>query len=310
MRGKSARNRHRRVCPRAVSSPSRAVGRLPTPWVGVSDGARAAAEPSAHRRPGDSPREDLPGRESPARGARGPRAGLVLASDAPAVRDLEPVGYAAPRAGDSLRPHPAARDGDRARAAVPGQVRIGRRGRGRRAPVPGRHAVPRRRPGELGHDVRADVPDGLGRRADAGRPPAEPVRAPPATVARLLRAEPRRRDHQPADERRGGTRPAGHRRRFESHPEHADARRHGDSPVHPRLAPGARDPHGDPGHERRNGAVPALLDPRLSSRPGAPRARHRHARRRHLRHAGRPGVHARADQHPSATGSRTSRRWC
>jgi len=42
------------------------------------------------------------------------------------------------------------------------------------------------------------------------RPPAPPLRAPAAALTRLLRAQPRRRDHQPADERRRGDRPASH----------------------------------------------------------------------------------------------------
>ena len=42
------------------------------------------------------------------------------------------------------------------------------------------------------------------------------LRSPSAAVARLLRAEPGRRDHQPADERRRGARPARHGRRLDA----------------------------------------------------------------------------------------------
>ena len=112
----------------------------------------------------------------------------------------------------------------------------------------------------------ADLPHRLGRRAHPGRPAQPALRPPPAPLARLLRAEPRGRDHQPADERRRGDRPARHRRRHEPRPEHADARRHGDPPLHPRLAARARDARRDPVHEHRDGDLPHALGPRVRAR--------------------------------------------
>ena len=59
--------------------------------------------------------------------------------------------------------------------------------------------------------------------------------------ARLLRAEPRRRHHQPSDERRRGSRPARHGRCDVTRPEHADPCALRRRPVLPRLATRARD---------------------------------------------------------------------
>ena len=97
-------------------------------------------------------------------------------------------------------------------------------------------------PGVLGValQLRPDLLHRLDRRADAGRPAQRPLPPPAAALARLLRAEPRRRDHQPPDERRRGTRPARHRRRQLARPEHADAGRHRGAALLPRLAAGAR----------------------------------------------------------------------
>ena len=92
-----------------------------------------------------------------------------------------------------------------------------------------------------GMTLRRDVLHGLGRRADPRRPAQPALRPPAEALARLLRAQPRRRDHQPAHERRRGDRPARHRRRHEPRAEHADADRHGDHPLRPRLAARARD---------------------------------------------------------------------
>ena len=142
-------------------------------------------------------------------------------------------------------------------------------------------------------------------RADAGRPEDEALRAPPAALARLLRAEPRRRRDQPADERRRGARPARHRRRVHARPEHADPGRHRDPALHPRLAARARDAAGDPGDERRHRLLPPLLDAGVPRRPRAARPRHRDARRGHRRHACRPGVRARAGR-TSATSARSA----
>ena len=114
-----------------------------------------------------------------------------------------------------------------------------------------------------GMSVRADVPHRLDRRADPRRPAQQALPPPAAALARLLRAQPRRRDHQPADERRRGARPARHRRRHEPRPEHADARRHRGHPLLPRLAARARDADRDPARWRRDRALPDALDARL-----------------------------------------------
>ena len=111
-----------------------------------------------------------------------------------------------------------------ARAAVPRRPH-GRRGRGTATPARSAGSSPRSsRAGALGIalQLRADLLHRLDRRADARRPAQPPLPPPAAAVARLLRAEPRRRDHQPPDERRRGARPARHRRRHLARPEHAD----------------------------------------------------------------------------------------
>ena len=94
---------------------------------------------------------------------------------------------------------------------------------------------------ELGDELRADLPHGLGRRAHPGRPAHRALPPSPAALPRFLRAHPRGRDHQPADERRRGDRPARHGRRHEPRPEQPHADRHGDPPLRPRLAARARD---------------------------------------------------------------------
>ena len=87
----------------------------------------------------------------------------------------------------------------------------------------------------------ADVLHGLDGRAHPRRPAQHALPPPAAALARLLRAQPRGRDHQPAHERRRGARPARHRRRDDARPEHAHPGRHGRHPLLPRLAARARD---------------------------------------------------------------------
>ena len=107
------------------------------------------------------------------------------------------------------------------------------------------------------------LPDRLGRRAGPRRPAQPALRASRAALARVLRAQPRRRDHQPDHERRRGARPARHRRRHEPDPEHAPALRHGRRPLPPRLAPRARDADGPAadGARRRPGSAAAPTGP-------------------------------------------------
>ena len=158
----------------------------------------------------------------------------------------------------------------------------------------------------LARELRADVLHRLDGRAHPRRP-ARPALPPPAApVARLLRAQPRRRDHQPPDERRRRARPARHRRRHGARPEHAAAGRLGRDPLPARLAARARDADRDPAHGGRDGALPAPLLARLPRRPRAARPRHGHARRGHRRHARAPGLHARARQ-PAAASARSTR---
>ena len=214
-------------------------------------------------------REGLAARQPPDGTARRAGRRLVLATHPPPARDARPADAPLPRAHAALARRAAARDRDGACAAVPREVR------GRRRHPPGRpdascggSSAPSSLAGLLnwGHELRADLPHGLGRRADPRRPAQPALRPPAAPLARLLRAQPRGRDHQPADERRRGDRPARHRRRHEPRPEHAHARRHRDHPLHPRLAARARDAARDPVHEHRDGHLPQALGPRLLAR--------------------------------------------
>ena len=134
---------------------------------------------------------------------------------------------------------------------------------------------------------------GLDGRARPRRPPQRPLPPPPAPLARLLRAQPRRRHHQPADERHRRARPARHGGRHVTAQEHAAAARLGHHPLHSRLAARARHADGDAGAHRRDRDVPLPLHDRLSRRARAPRPRDGDARRGHRRHARPPVVHAR-----------------
>ena len=155
-------------------------------------------------------------------------------------------------------------------------------------------ALPRRRGARARPVRREHVPDRLGRRTRPRRPPEQALRAPGAAVARLLRAQPRRRRDQPDHERRRGARPARHRRRHEPDPEHAAPGRHGRRPLPARLAARAGDADGADPDGARHGLVPQPLEPRLPPRPRAPRPRDGDARRGHRWDARRPVVHARA----------------
>ena len=221
-----------------------------------------------------------------------------------AHRGARPADQAVQGAHRALHRLAARRDRDGAGAALPRQVRGRRRhpqARPRSALVD-RRGVRRRRPAQLGDELRADVPHGLGRRAHPGRPAHRALPPSPAALPRFLRAHPRGRDHQPADERRRGDRPARHRRRHEPRPEQPHADRHGDPPLRPRLAARARDAGGHPTHEHRDRDLPRSLHPRVSRRPRAPGPRDGDARRGHRRHARRAGVHARGHEHAELQG--------
>ncbi len=157
-----------------------------------------------------------------------------------------------------------------------------------------RDRVPRGGNPQLARRLRADVLHRLDGRADPGRP-AQPALPPSAAaLARLLRAEPRRRDHLPTDERRRGDRPARHRRRDDARPEHAHALRDRDHPLHPRLAARPRDAGRPAVHVRRDGDLPHPRDARLQRGAREARDGDRDARGGHRRHARRPVLQPRA----------------
>ena len=138
----------------------------------------------------------------------------------------------------------ARRDADRARAAATSRSSRSTTGSStatRSALSSDRRPLRRRRASRPRVQLGADVLHRLDGRADPRRPAQPALPAPAAALARLLRAQPRRRAHQPAHERRRGARPARHRRRHDPRPEHADPRRHGGDPLPPRLAARARD---------------------------------------------------------------------
>ena len=139
---------------------------------------------------------------------------------------------------------------------------------------------------------REHLPHRLDGRARARRPPQQALRPARAALARLLRAQPRRRDHQPDHERRRGARPARHGRSHEPRPEHAPAPRHCGRSLLPRRQARARNADGAAADGDRDRLVPEPLQPRLPQCPRAARPRHRHARRGHRRDARRPVVHA------------------
>ena len=219
-----------------------------------------------------------------------------MAANRPPRHDSRPPRRAV-QAPDRPGDHLASRcHGDRSRPAVPRGPRDRQRDREERpARADGhRRALRHRRPPEPRNERGADVLHGLDRRADPGRPPKHALPPPAAALARLLRAQPRGRDHQPADERRRGSRPARHRRRHDARPEHALPLRDGDHPLLPRLAARSRDPDHLAADDGGDGDLPCALGPRLPGRPGAARPRHRDARRGHQRDAGRPDLPARA----------------
>ena len=112
-----------------------------------------------------------------------------------------------------------ARDGDRARAAVPRRSSRSTTA-STSSDLHGAVAGSSRCSSLAGlatsaTSARADVLHGLDGRAHPRRPAQQALPPPAAALARLLRAQPRRRDHQPAHERRRGARPARDGRRHE-----------------------------------------------------------------------------------------------
>ena len=208
--------------------------------------------------------------------------------------DARPAGGAVPAADRPRRRLASRRDPDRARAAAPGQVRHRRRDQqGRRRGAHGhRRALRRRRPRQPLRERGADLLHRLDGRADPRRPAQQALRPPPAPLARLLRAEPGRRHHQPPDERRRSARPARHGRGHEPVPEQPPAPRLGRHPLLPRLAPRAGGPRRLPADGHRDEGLPRPLLARVPQRPRAPRARHGDARRGHRGNARRAVVHA------------------
>ena len=159
-----------------------------------------------------------------------------------------------------------------------------------------------RRPRQPRHQLRSDLLHRLDRRAHARRPAQRALPPPPAPLARLLRAQPRGRDHQPADERRRRARPARHRRGHHPRPEHADPHRLLGDPLPARLEARPRHPGRRAADDGRHGRLPHLLLACLPGRARAARAGHRDARRGHRRDARRPGLHARTCQRAALPG--------
>ena len=145
-----------------------------------------------------------------------------------------------------------------------------------------------------------------GRGAHARRPAQPSLPPPAAAVARVLRAQPRRRPDQPADERRRGARPARHRRRHLADPEHAHARRRRGDPLRPLVEARARDAHRHPGARGRDRDLPQEVGPLLPARPRDARQRDGDTRRGHRRHARPAGVHPRA-RGPARTSGASAR---
>ena len=248
------------------------------------------------------------GHLSEERGARGAR--LVVAADAAPARPARPAGAALPRPhARSRSPRCSSTRSSRSRRRT---WRSSRSTRGSRTGDLGRLtwivvALPRRRrslalvlssantylTGWVGERVLADLRNKL------FAPPA-------AALARLLRAQPRRRDHQPDHERRRGARPARHRRRHEPDPEHAAPARHRGRPLLPRLAARTGDADGAGPDGARDRLVPQPLEPRLPPRARAARPRHGDARGGHRGHARRPVVHARAGAGAGASAASTT----
>ena len=166
-----------------------------------------------------------------------------------------------------------------------------------RCAQPGRAALPGRRDRKLGRNLRADLLHRLDRRTDPRRPAHFALPAPATPVAGLLRAESHRRHHQPADERRRGTRPARHRGRNRARQEHALADRLGRHSLLPRLAARSRGPRCPARDGGRHRALPLPLRPCLPGRARAPRASHGDARRGHRRDPRPAVVHAGAGEH-------------
>ena len=221
-----------------------------------------------------------------------------MAADAPSAPRPGSPRKAVQGSNRAGRRHARGVHGRRAPAAVSLQARRRRRDhRGEpRDAEPRRRRVHRRGNRGLRAVERADLLHGLGRGARARRSADSALQPSPATLARLLRAQPHRRDRQPHHERHRGPRPTRDGRRLEPRPELARPRRDGDRALPPRLAPRAGDAHRAPADGARDRVVPVALQPCVQAGPRAARARHGDAGRGHLGHARRPVLHARADE--------------
>ena len=183
-------------------------------------------------------------------------------------------------------------------------------GRPHRADVD-RGRVPAHGADLLGRDLRADLPDRLGRPAGAAGPADPALRAPADAVGRLLLAPPGGRADLAPDQRRAGARPARLRRRRDAVRLDADADRHGGDPDRARPRAGAADVPRLPGAGDRLARVPDRLRRRLPAHAREGRGDHRlpagdavgHPRRALVRPGGAP--HRRAS--PSST-TRTATR--
>ena len=228
-------------------------------WPGAWRSTPATAAETEGRRG-----EGLAAPSAPDAGRQREGAGLVLAPDGQASAHAGTSSSLPTRAGRlwpcsrCWRPRrPASLLRFSAKLAIDRGITQGRHARARDH----RDRLPRGRAGELGDRLRRELLHRLGGRAHPRRPAPQAVRAPAAALARLLRAQPHRRDRQPHDQRHRGARPARHRRRLDPDPEHADAGRLGRDPVRARLAAGAGDPDRDAADARRHDGLPSSTRP-------------------------------------------------
>ena len=116
-------------------------------------------------------------------------------------------------------------------------------------------------------------------------------------VDRLLLAQPRRRDHLPADQRRRGARPAGRGRDRHAVPVGADADRRRGDPARARLPPGAAHLPRDPDPVDRGRGLPDRLGRRLPADAREDRHDHRLPAGDAVGHPRGPGVRPGAAAH-------------
>jgi len=180
-----------------------------------------------------------------------------------------------PLQADQLRPELAPRRGalgrGRGRRRGAGDRPVARQGRDRQRHQRAQHDAVGDRRRDLPERQRSgvdapDVPDQGPRPARPGhraRPARAPLPSSDRTVAPVLLGAARRLDHRATDVRRRrdlGRPLAGDDR---TRLQHADDRRRGDRPLHPRLAAGARRADHPPAHARAHALVPGAFARRV-----------------------------------------------